>query len=172
MSNEKFTWAHVANVTVCPKLVWVKNTRKRLKFKGSCLKQESFIPNSVVNLFIVYELVSWPSDLNTDFTVGGCLFESVKLTKNAQPDKYSCNGYDIEFDTRGYHSLPDGSVGKNFINFLIDMSSSVHIDNKGKDILILNKGPTEGLNHTLTAEAEYSINFYKTRYNILFNPAL
>ena len=52
------------------------------------------------------------------------------------------------------------------------MSSSVHIDNKGKDILILNKGPTEGLNHTLTAEAEYSINFYKTRYNILFNPAL
>ena len=52
------------------------------------------------------------------------------------------------------------------------MSSSVHINNKGKDILILNKGPTEGLNHMLTAEAEYSINFYKTRYKILFNPAL
>ena len=25
------------------------------------------------------------------------------------------------------------------------MSSSVHIDNKGKDILILGKGPTQGL---------------------------
>ena len=39
------------------------------------------------------------------------------------------------------------------------MSSSVHIDNKAKDILILGKGPTKGLNNTLTAEAEYSINF-------------
>ena len=40
------------------------------------------------------------------------------------------------------------------------MSSSVHIDNKRKDILILGKGPTQGLDYTkLTAEKEYSINF-------------
>ena len=40
------------------------------------------------------------------------------------------------------------------------MSSSVHPDNKKKDILILGKGPTQGLDDTtLTAEAEYSINF-------------
>ena len=39
------------------------------------------------------------------------------------------------------------------------MSSSVHIDNKGKNILILGKGPTQGLNHTLVAETQYSINF-------------
>ena len=33
------------------------------------------------------------------------------------------------------------------------MSSSVHIDNKGKDILILGKGPTQGLHDTtLTVE--------------------
>ena len=36
------------------------------------------------------------------------------------------------------------------------MSSSVHIDNKGKDILILGKGPTQGLDNTsLTEEAIY-----------------
>ena len=36
----------------------------------------------------------------------------------------------------------------------------MHIDHKGKDILILGKGPTQGLNiTTLTAEAQYSINF-------------
>ena len=29
----------------------------------------------------------------------------------------------------------------------------MHIDNKEKDILILGKGPTQGLNHTLAAEA-------------------
>ena len=39
------------------------------------------------------------------------------------------------------------------------MSSSVHIDNKKKYILILGKGPTQELEHTLTAEKWYSINF-------------
>ena len=39
------------------------------------------------------------------------------------------------------------------------MSFSVHTDNKKKDILILVKGPTEGLEDILTAEKMYSINF-------------
>ena len=39
------------------------------------------------------------------------------------------------------------------------MSSSTKIDNKKKDILILDKGPTQGLEHTLSAEKMYSINF-------------
>ena len=32
------------------------------------------------------------------------------------------------------------------------MSSSIHIDNKKKDILVLGRGPTQGLEITLTAE--------------------
>ena len=39
------------------------------------------------------------------------------------------------------------------------MSSSAHIDNKKKDILVLRKGPTQGLEHTLTPEKIISINF-------------
>ena len=40
------------------------------------------------------------------------------------------------------------------------MSSSVHIDNKGKYIVILGEGPTQGLDDSkLTAEAKYSIKF-------------
>ena len=39
------------------------------------------------------------------------------------------------------------------------MSSSTKIDNRKKDILILGKGPTQGLEHTLSAEKMYSINF-------------
>ena len=39
------------------------------------------------------------------------------------------------------------------------MSSSSHVDNKKKDILILGKGPTQGLKHTLAAEKMYWINF-------------
>ena len=42
------------------------------------------------------------------------------------------------------------------------MSSSAHIDNKKKDILVLGKGPTQGLEYTLNAEKMYSINFTVT----------
>ena len=47
--------------------------------------------------------------------------------------------------------------------FVVDMSSSAHIDNKKKDILVPGKGPTQGLKHTLTAEKMYSINFTLVR---------
>ena len=39
------------------------------------------------------------------------------------------------------------------------MSSFVYIDNKKKNILVLGIGPIQGLEHTLTAEKMYSINF-------------
>ena len=43
------------------------------------------------------------------------------------------------------------------------MSSSAHIDNKKKDILVLGKGPTQGLEDTLTAVKMCSINFTLTK---------
>ena len=43
------------------------------------------------------------------------------------------------------------------------MSSSVHIDNKKIDILVWGKGPTQGLEHTLTAEKMSSTNFTVTK---------
>ena len=39
-------------------------------------------------------------------------------------------------------------MGKNVIIFGVNMSSSVHIDNKSKDILILGKRPTQKLGDT------------------------
>ena len=85
---------------------------------------------------------------------------AVKLTKNADPDKYKYSGYGIGFDCCSFSSLPDNTMRKNGIIFGADMNSSVHVDNKGKDILIYGKGPTQRLDDTtLTAEAKYSINF-------------
>ena len=76
------------------------------------------------------------------------------LTKNADPDKYVYSGYGIGFDSCWELSLTDGSVDKNIIIFGVDMSSSVHIGNKGKNILILVKGPTKLLDYTtITAQA-------------------
>ena len=43
------------------------------------------------------------------------------------------------------------------------MSFYAHMDNKKKDLLILGKGPTQGLEHTLTADKMYSINFTVTK---------
>ena len=41
------------------------------------------------------------------------------------------------------------------------MSSATKIANRKKDISILGKGPTQGLEHTLSAEKLYSVNFTK-----------
>ena len=48
--------------------------------------------------------------------------------------------------------------------FGVDMSSSTKIDNRKKDIL--GKGPTLGLEHTLSAEKMYSVKF--TEHNKKF----
>ena len=47
--------------------------------------------------------------------------------------------------------------------FGADMSTSIHIDNMKKDILVLGRGPTQGLESPLTAEKMYSINFTVTK---------
>ena len=50
-------------------------------------------------------------------------------------------------------SSGDNAVGRNFIIVVVDMSSSMHIDNKQKYIVILGEGLTQGLDDTtLTAK--------------------
>ena len=105
----------------------------------------------------------WSRDLNPDFTFKNCLSGGVKLTKNANPDKYIYIGCGIGSNSRSLFSLPNFDLGKNVIIFGFDMSSSVHIYNNKKDILILGKGPAQGLDDTtLTAEAHYLINFSRS----------
>ena len=103
------------------------------------------------------------------------MFGAVRLTKNADIDKYQYPGYGIGFDRKSYFSFPGGGFGQNVIIFGVDMSSSAHIDNKKKDILVLGIGPTQGLEHTLTAEKMYSIDFTvtnkKLRLSLHYNGA-
>ena len=70
--------------------------------------------------------------------------------KNVNIDTYK-SGYGIAFDGKGFFPVGNG-VGQNVIIFGVDMSSSPVIDNKKKYILILGKGPTQGQEHTLSAE--------------------
>ena len=52
------------------------------------------------------------------------------------------------------------------------MSSSTKIHNRKKDSLILGEGPAQGLEHALSAEKMYSINFTEKKQKILFKFAL
>ena len=74
------------------------------------------------------------------------------MTKNTDIDKYKYSGCGIGFDRHGFLPYPSGGASGNVIIFGVDMSSSTKIDNRKKYILILGKGPTQGLEHTLKAE--------------------
>ena len=130
-----------------------------MNFNGHCLiKNNISIPKKVINLYISYTLRPKLRNLNTYFTLGNCLFGSGKLTNNDDLDKYEYTGYSIAFGSRSQFLFTDGSYGKNVIIFGADMSSSVHVDNKGKDILILGEGPTQGLDDTtLIAEVKHCV---------------
>ena len=113
-----------------------------------------------MHLYISDILNRWLRNSNTDFTLKNCLFGPVKLTKNADSDKYKYSGYSIRFDSHWESSFTDGSLRKNVIIFEADMNSSVHIDNKNKDILILGEGTIQELDDTTsTAETKYPITF-------------
>ena len=72
-----------ANHSFCLKPILTNNSKIRIRFKVSCLKHATFTPRNVVNLFFVYELYASLRNLKADFTLEGCLFGAVKLTKTA-----------------------------------------------------------------------------------------
>ena len=81
------------------------------------------------------------------------------MTKNVDINKCKYYGYGIGFDRKRKFSVGNG-FGRTCIIFGVDMSSSVHVDNKKKYILILGECPTKRLDGTtLIAEKMYSIDF-------------
>ena len=114
-----------------------------ITFNGHCLINIIYMPKSVINLYISYTLNPQLRTLNTDFTLGNRLLGSVKLTKNAYLVKYKYSCYDIGFDSLSEILFTDRSMAKNFVSFGTDMSSSVLVNNKAKNILFLGEGLTK-----------------------------
>ena len=163
LSHETITPYATSDNSLTP-LIDHYGIKVRLKINGSCLKQPNkftYDHGHKVNVYIVYELGDSSSN-DSDPILKNYLFETVILTKNADIEKYGYSGYGIRFDRRSRFSYPSGQFGQNVLIFGADMSSSAHIDNKKKHILVLGKGPTRGLEHTITAEKKYSINFTVT----------
>ena len=57
--------------------------------------------NFVLNLYIVSELNNWPHNPINNCPLKSCLFENVKLVKDAIKSKFSYNGQGIAFDWKG-----------------------------------------------------------------------
>ena len=91
------------------------------------------------------------------------------MTKITDIDKYKYSRYGIGFDRQGLFSHRSNGTRRNVIIFGVDMSSSTKINNKKKDILIPGKGPTQGLEHALSAEKMFSINFAENNQKICFS---
>ena len=163
ISNESIKPTTTSDSSLNPELNYY-GTKTRVKFTKSCLKQSSHIltHKKVVNIYIVYELGA-SSSYVSDPKLKNCLSGAVTLTKNGDIEKYKYSGYGIGFDRRSRYSFSGGGFGQNVLIFGADVSTSVHIDNKGKNILVLGRGPSQGLESTLTAEKMYSINFTVTK---------
>ena len=165
LSNESIKPPSPPNNFVSPSLTYLV-TKIRVKF--SCLKQDkiTYTHGNIVNIYIVYEINKKDNTVISNPKLENCLFGAVTLTQNADIDKYGYSGYGTGFGRKGNFSFPVSGYGQNVIIFGVDMSFSIHIDNKKKDILILARGPKQGLENTLTAEKMYSINF--TEKNKIF----
>ena len=123
------------------------NTKTKVRFNGDLLRENQVTYNHgpLANIYIVYERT--PDTKTSNITLENCLFGAIKLTMNADVDKYKYSGYGIGFDSRGSFSHPNGD-GRNAIIFGADLRRSVHANNKVNNVLVLGKTFIQGINGT------------------------
>ena len=160
MSDERINSIAASNYSITLSLDYL-GAKMRVKFNKSFLKQDKITYNNgkIVNIYIVYEINK--NYNNSSYpTLKNCLFGTVSLTKHADIDEYKYSGYGIGFDKKEEFSFGNW-FGGNCIIFGVDMSSSVHVDNKKKNISILGERPTQMLDGALTVEKSIQLFCWK-----------
>ena len=137
LSNENITPPSTRNNFLSPSLNYL-GTKIRIKFSGSCLKQDkiTYTHEKIVSIYIVYEINRKDNTIISDSTLENSLFGAVTLTKHVNIDRYGCSGYGSGFDRQESLSFSGDGYGQNVLIFGVDMSSSSHIDNKKRHISI------------------------------------
>ena len=99
------------------------------------------------------------------------MFGAVSLSKNSDIDQYKYSGYSIALDIKGGFPFGNRGFARNCIISRADMSSSLHANNKKKNILALGKDFVQGMNGTTTIYAEklYSVNFTENNKKFCLN---
>ena len=147
-SDQSIKLSAASNNGLVPALNYV-NTKSRAKFDGSCLKQDKVtvthkkllkIKSYLLKIYTACEINLLSFNAGKDFALRNSLFGVVKLSQNANLNKYKYSGYSTRFDVHRNFLLSDDSrIDKNVIIFGADMSSFVHTVNEKNDILILKK---------------------------------
>ena len=98
-----------------------------------------------MNVYIVYDLAAWPKNPTNHVKFKNYLVGATNIVKNSDKEKYVYSGCAITFDSGGSWSFDNGT-GRNVIIFVVDISSSSHVDNRKNNFLRLGLGPTYGIN--------------------------
>ena len=98
LSGETIKPPATSDNSLTPELSYY-DTKTRVKFTGSCLKQTtlSYTHKNALSIYIVYKFGASSSHSN-DPMLENCLFGAVKFTKTPDIDKYRYSGYGIGFD--------------------------------------------------------------------------
>ena len=102
-------------ISLSPLIGYLDN-KIRLKLNVGCLKQQNKPAHT-----------SGFGSFSDDITLRNFLFDAVKLTKNADFDKYRYSAYGIGLNRKGSFSSPGSGFGQNVILFGADMSLSMSI---------------------------------------------
>ena len=131
LSDKRIHYITATNYSITPKLSFY-GSKIKVRFNGSCLKQDkiTYTHGKTVNIYIVFEM-SKNYNVASYPTLENCLFAAVSLTKNNDIDMYKYSGLEVGFDRKGTFSFVNG-FDRVCIIFGVDMSSSVHFDNKKK----------------------------------------
>ena len=126
LSDERINSNTASNHSITPELSFY-DTKTRVEYHGSCLKQDKVTYNdgTILNIHIVYE-ISKNYNIRSYPTLANSLFGAVSLTEHANIDQNKYSGCGIEFD-RKQEFLCGNGFGRNYIIFGADMSSSVHV---------------------------------------------
>ena len=138
-----------------------QSNRLGVPFNGNYMKQNKlrYAHDSVVNIYIVYSLKNRSID-SPDLTVQNGLFGGIKMIKDVSTSHYKYSGYGICFDGNSNFSIGNITKDKDVLIFGVDMSFSIHENNKLNNIYVLGECITQGINGTtLNAEKLYKQNF-------------
>ena len=132
MSDKRVNSITASNYSITPKLSYY-GSKIRVKFTGSCLKQDkaTYSDTAIANIYIVYE-ISRIYNISSYPALENCLLGAFSLTKRADIDQYKYFGYGLGFDRKGELSFGSNGFGRNVIILGVNMSSSIHANNKKK----------------------------------------
>ena len=102
LSDKKINSIKTADYGLNPYLDFYVINKIRIKFNGYCLKQDCptlLFHDGIINFYIAYEITD-NSNVSSYPVLENCLSGIVKLTENADFDKYRYSSYGIGFDRK------------------------------------------------------------------------